>query len=133
LGGFAFGRDDTGGLADRAESATPYVLQYTQVANPTSATIDTGNPVTGFADIGTLTYGVAGGANYAAPALRHEFTFNALLATGLRLLVPSIGTGGGTAIDEFEIFAFQIPEPSTLVLALMGMVGLAMRRRRNCR
>ncbi len=66
--------------------------------------------------------------------LRHEFSLSdgdgGVLARGIRVLVPATGIGGGTAIDEIEVYGTVIPEPSAAVLALAG-AGLLLRRRRE--
>lgn len=64
---------------------------------------------------------------------RHEFELSdgdgGILARGLRLLVPSTGLAGGTAIDEIEIYGTLVPEPAGAgLLALAG--AMLMRRRR---
>ncbi len=67
--------------------------------------------------------------------LRHEFSVQAgggpVLASGIRLLVPSTGLGGGTAIDEIEIYGSAVPEPSTYALVATAIFGLAAIRRRR--
>jgi len=45
-------------------------------------------------------------------------------ATGIRVLVPASGLGGGgTAIDELEVYGSPIPEPTSAVLALLAAGG----------
>lgn len=146
LNGFAFGRDNGnasevvpgGQLTDR--SLGNYTIQITQVANPGSGTADTGDVLTGWQTLGTLNYAAAddealGGA--FTPWFRHEYAISsggsAILATGLRILVPGTGLGGqGTAIDEIEIFGAAVPEPSTTGLtALTALGALTLRRRRR--
>ncbi|MBK8285975.1 MAG: hypothetical protein IPK97_14505 [Ahniella sp.] len=90
---FAFGRDNQGVFPDRC--LTRYTLQFTTVANPDAATADTS-----WTTIGTLDYFSAGGANFAAPGLRHRYSFTPVMATGLRLITLEAGTG----IDEIEIY-----------------------------
>jgi hypothetical protein len=66
--------------------------------------------------------------------LRHEFALSsdagAILATGVRLMVPATGLGAGTAIDELEIFGTPIPEPGASLLGGLAL-GLAGFRRRR--
>ncbi len=86
----------------------PYTLQYTQVPNP-SSDLDfdtTGNPATGWVDIGFLDYGASDGegTNYNSTWQRYRYNFDAVDATGIRLIVPGTGIGGGTAIDEIELY-----------------------------
>jgi Lamin Tail Domain/CotH kinase protein len=97
----AFGRDNTGGFADRTLGT--YTLQYTRVAVPGVGTTFTGNADTGWATIGTLNYQSAGSGYFTAPERRHRFTFTPVTVTGIRLLVPATGIGGGTCIDEIEV------------------------------
>ncbi len=94
----AFGRDNTGGFTDRTFGT--YTLQYTTVANPSAST-----PDASWTTIGTLDYQSVGGTNFAFPSRRHRFTFNAVAATGIRLLVPSGGLATGTCIDELEAYS----------------------------
>ena len=120
----AFGRDNGNGAYDDSTPGTDccggqaddrslgvYTLQFTRVSNPSASTVDTGNAVTGWKTIATLNYQwsddtIPGGG--FTSYLRHEFEVAAgaqpLLATGIRLLVPATGIGGGTDIDEIEIF-----------------------------
>ena len=85
-----------------------YVLQYTQVPNPSSDhDLPTGgNPAVGWSEIGTLDYGESDGesTNYNVTWQRHRYNFDPVNATGIRLLVPGSGLGGGTAIDEIELY-----------------------------
>ncbi len=114
LQSIAFGRsnvlsgDPCGGgvCVDRHQGL--YTLQYTQVANPSSnLNLDTtGNASTGWVDIGTLEYGASDGVGtrYNQTWQRHRYNFNAVSATGVRLVVPETGLAGGTAIDEIELY-----------------------------
>lgn len=97
----AFSRDNLGAFADRCLGL--YTLQYTRVAVPGTSTPATGNPDTGWATVGTLDYQGPGIGAFNAPARRHQFGFTPVEATGLRLLVPSVGIDGGTCIDELEV------------------------------
>ena len=67
ISSIAFGRDNGPTfINDRTLSAgVPYVLQFTQVANPGVATADTGVAATGWKTIGALDYQSAGGTNFA--------------------------------------------------------------------
>jgi hypothetical protein len=97
----AFGRDNTGVYMDRTLGT--YTLQYTRVPTPGTGTAFTGNADTGWAVIGTLNYQNAGSGFFTSPSRRHRFTFTPVEATGIRLLVPGTGLGGGTCIDELEV------------------------------
>jgi hypothetical protein len=102
----AFGRDNLGGFGDRVLGL--YTLQYTQIEVP-SGNLDsptTGDPATGWADIGTLDYGASDGpgTNYNEIFRRHRYNFDPVAATGVRLMVPATGLGGGTDIDEIELY-----------------------------
>jgi hypothetical protein len=97
----AFGRDNLGSFSDRTLGT--YTLQYTRVATPGVSTSSTGNADTGWATIGTLSYQRAGTGLFTRPSRRHRFTFTPVEATGIRLVVPATGFGGGTCIDELEV------------------------------
>ena len=54
--------------------------------------------------------------------------------TGVRVLVPASGLGGGgTAIDELEVYGSPIPEPTSAVLALLAAIGMLAGGRRSRR
>lgn len=97
----AFGRDNLGINLDR--SLGLYTLQYTRVAVPGTSTAVTGNPETGWATVGTLDYQGPGVGIFNTPSRRHQFGFTPVDATGVRLVVPAVGIGGGICIDELEI------------------------------
>jgi hypothetical protein len=101
INSIAFGRDNTGVVVDRMLGL--YTLQFTRVASPGTGTTVTGNPDTGWANIGTMNYQSAGTGLFANPARRHRFTFTPVEATGIRLVVPGTGIGAGTCIDELEV------------------------------
>ena len=113
----AFGRDNTGGFADRAEGY--YIVQYTRASNPDAST-----PNTSWTDIGPVFIDAAA----ADRALRHEYAFGAIPGvTGLRLITPGNGINTGAAIDELEVYV--IPEPSASLLAVLSGLALIGTRR----
>ena len=108
----AFGRDNLGTFSDRHLGL--YTLQYTQVADPDEFTSATGDPATGWADIGTLDYGSGVVATvYQQPSLRHRYNFDAVDATGFRIVTAA----NGTCIDEIELYAAagEIQDPPPVV------------------
>ena len=130
----AFGRDN-GNIAwngvDRWRGE--YALQYTLLADPDKFTLDTGNPDTGWANVGTIDLNRFGleGESMQEPWLRHVYDLAAegkgpILATGIRILTPY-----GNAIDELEVN--PIPEPSTVVLLAIGGLSLILCRLRRRR
>ncbi|MEX2187213.1 MAG: PEP-CTERM sorting domain-containing protein [Pirellulales bacterium] len=142
----AFGRDNGNGAFDDSVAGSDacggqcddrylglYTLQYTQLANPDKNTPQTGDPATGWADIGTVNYtstvDLPPGGGFTG-YLRHAFGVSAdgapLLASGVRMLVPA-----GTAIDEIEVYGSAVPEPSTFVLATLALGGVLVLRRRR--
>jgi hypothetical protein len=102
---FTFGRDNTGGLADR--SLGTYTVQTTTVPNPNAET-----PDESWTTLGVYNY-VAG--DPANPALRHAYNLREPIEiTGLRIITPGEGLASGAAIDEIEIYPFllkDIPPP----------------------
>jgi hypothetical protein len=132
------GSDACGGQCDD-RFAGVYTIQYTQVPGADGGTPHTGDPTTGWADIGAVAYSTAedvGPGGLFTGYLRHEFSVSSemgpIVASGIRLLVPTTGLGGGTAIDEIEVYGSPVPEPSTFVLAAMAIGGcICVRRRRR--
>ena len=137
----AFGRDNGnnnppgtdpgpgGVLTDRWTGL--YTLQYTLLPDPDALTEFTEDPLTGWADLGTIDLIRPGdeGEFLQEPWLRHLYDVAAdgkgpVLATGIRILSPM-----GNAIDEIEVNA--VPEPSTVVLLLAGALCLVLYRRRR--
>ena len=113
----AFGRDNTGMFPDRSGGA--YTLQYTTVASPDASTPD-GSWLT----IGNIW----NEGDSIISADRHEYSFDPVTATGVRLLVGGVGVGSGRAIDELEVYA-AIPEPSATAVLMLAGLGLLRRRR----
>lgn len=96
VGRVAWGRDNTSTYFDR--NAGTYTLHYTRVASPGAVTTVTGDPATGWALVGSVTY-PAGGAPWS---LRHAYGFPPVDATGIRLTVPGSSFADGACIDELE-------------------------------
>lgn len=107
LGRVAWGRDNTGVQGTRAVGN--YRLEFTTVPNPDAAT-----PDTAWTLLGTVTYeseGVPGTLN--SLALRHAWSFPAVMATGIRLTAPGNSFADGACVDELEAAAYAAP-PLTL-------------------
>lgn len=137
IASIAWGRDNTGGFVDRW--AGTYGLQFTQLAAADANTPFTGDPATGWATLGSVELGPSSvadgpGGNFTG-FLRHEFEVatddGPLMASAIRLVVPATGLGGGTAIDELEVYV--VPEPGAGLLLGCGvlLLGGARRRRRR--
>lgn len=122
LTSFAFGRDNGNNVTDPQDNGflgqLPdrcmgiYTVQITRVSFPDATTSDTGNAATGWQSVGTLNYAnnddTVAGELFTA-YYRHQFVIGlaaggGVQATALRLLVPGTGAGGGTDIDELEIY-----------------------------
>ena len=122
----AFGRDNGNGQFDDSAPGTDccggqlddrwqgtYTLQFTTVPDP-----DRNTPANDWTTIGTLNYissqDIQPGAGFTG-YLRHEYNLSqdggAIDATGIRIVVPATGLGGGTAIDEIEIYADEFTPP----------------------
>jgi hypothetical protein len=136
----AWGRDNGNTVTDACggtctdRSLGLYTLQHTLVANPSTATPETGDPLTGWATIATIDY-LLSDPGVFDPHLRHEFSVlqggNPVHATGIRLRVPFTGIAGGTAIDEIEVYGALVPEPASVVLALSALAGMLLVARRR--
>ncbi|MEX2187214.1 MAG: lamin tail domain-containing protein [Pirellulales bacterium] len=109
LSSIAWGRDNGNTVTDACggtcmdRSLGVYTIQVTNVANPGTATTETGDDATGWETIGTLTYSNSGGG--FTPYLRHRYTLaqngSPIQATGLRIKVSD----QNIAIDEIELNA----------------------------
>lgn len=126
LTSFAFGRDNGNNVSDPQDSGflgqLPdrcmglYTVQITRVSFPDSTTADTGDAATGWQTVGTLNYvsneDTIPGELFTA-YYRHQFAIGTsggagIQATALRLLVPATGMGGGTDIDELELYGTAV-------------------------
>jgi hypothetical protein len=120
LGRVAWGRDN-GGINNYADrTAGIYTLDYTLVASPGAALSFTGDPNTGWATIGAVTYHYQLNGQAYTPvslSLRHEWSFPSVMATGIRLTTPGSGFAEGACIDELEAYSFA---PAPLTLAEVG-------------
>ena len=118
----AWGRDNNGGTStDRALGV--YRLQYTTVAAPDAATVDTGDAATGWQDIGTVAYVVATPPQFS-PQLRHRFEVssggNPIVATGIRIKVPDANSD----IDEIEVN--PIAAPIAPLFSIIPAAGISL-------
>ncbi len=89
-----------GNFTDRALGT--YTLQFTTAASPGAATAETGDPATGWANLGTVEYRRAE-LGVFTPFLRHRFDVSAggqpVAATAIRIKVSN----GQMDIDEIEV------------------------------
>ena len=116
IASFAFGRSNLGDEFDDRTTGT-YFVQLTLTADPDINTADGDWTTIGSIDISSNAFG---------DTYRHEYTMNSPLdATGIRIVTP----GSGTAIDEIEVGV--IPEPSTALFGLSGLLCLVLLRRRK--
>lgn len=101
LSSFAFGRDNTGGFADR--NAGSYSFYYTTDSGLTTLNALDGSVT--WTEIGSLTYSFG---SPESPARRHLYNLDATLTgvTGFRIAAPN-----GNAIDEIELYASFAPPP----------------------
>lgn len=98
---FAFGRDNTGTYSDR--SAGRYLLQYTTDPSPNAAT-----PDSAWVNLGLVYHeGLS-----PAEALRHEYSFPPVAATGIRFFAPGEGVPSGACIDELEVYVSGASAPT---------------------
>lgn len=108
IGSVAWGRDNTGSFSDRTQGT--YTLQYTTVPSPNVAT-----PDGSWTTIGSVAYP----SNTSTWSVRHAWSFTAVNATGIRLLVPA-----DACIDELEAGPYIAPPPPpTPVFKLMATGG----------
>ncbi len=87
----AFGRDNTGALADRSEDL--YIVESSTDADPSQ-------PSAVWTTVGVVDYRSGGGSGVTAPERRHVFSFAPRSVTGLRVVCAT----PGTVIDEIEIY-----------------------------
>ncbi len=92
LRSIAWSRDQTGGFGDR--SIGLYTIQYTTTPNPNELT-----PDAAWTTLGTANYVTVGGA--FSTALRHQYNFDAVDATGIRIITSA----AGTCVDELELYS----------------------------
>lgn len=127
ISAFAFGRDNTGVYADRA--AGMYTFHYST------------DPISGFNPL-TATWNLIGQFSYdptyfpyiavSNPAERHAFNLATPLTGVTAFRITTEGApmfGVALAIDEIELYASPIPEPSTLALAGLALVMAVAGRR----
>lgn len=114
--GLAEGDSCGGTCTDRAVGV--YTLQYTSVefpGQPDDTTVETEDPSTGWATIGTVEYLPGAEDASFASYLRHRFDIsengNPLNASGIRIKVSIGGVAGGIDIDEVEVNPQPDPVP----------------------
>ncbi|MBI4584313.1 MAG: hypothetical protein HY717_09860 [Planctomycetes bacterium] len=118
----AFGRDNGGEAQEYTDrNQGLYILQVATVPDAGAAT-----PASEWKSVGYANYAGAFPPD-GLPWLRHRFNFNAVEATAVRILVPAVGLGEGTAIDELEVYeeAGEVvePPPGLKTLALLEVGG----------
>ena len=114
IASIAWGRDNGNGAFDRSDPGTDacggqcddrwqglYVIEVTTDATPSG---DSNWVTVGQVELTANEDTVPGGG--LTGYLRHEYTLpgGPVEATGVRILVPASGLGGGTAIDEIEVY-----------------------------
>jgi hypothetical protein len=96
LRSIAWARDQQGTYADR--SAGQYTIQYTSDPNPSAST-----PAGSWTTLGTVTLTSVGGS--FSIALRHQYNFSPISATGVRVLTVA----DGICVDELEVYENDAP------------------------
>lgn len=124
----AFGRDNgddteqTPAGPHTGRALGTYTLQVTTVADPGVDTQETGDPTSGWANVGSLAYRGAGSAGFRH-YLRHSYGLSfegqPVNATGIRIRVPSSSDAANQiVIDEIEVNT-EVPIPQAVpVLAI---------------
>lgn len=118
ISNIAWGRDNGDTVGDPCVGGTctdrnvgTYTLQYTAVPLPDASTAETGEPDTGWADIGTIQYLAGADDVLFTGYLRHRFAISEggspVTATGLRIKVSD----PGICIDEIEVNPIPSPVP----------------------
>ncbi|MCA9246764.1 MAG: NPCBM/NEW2 domain-containing protein, partial [Planctomycetales bacterium] len=102
----AFGRsnvlagDPCGGGVCTDRDTGVFTIQYTQVPNPGTALVTTGDESTGWVTIAAVDYDTLVDPLFTQPHQRHRYDFDPVDATGMRILVSA----ANSAIDEIEIY-----------------------------
>jgi hypothetical protein len=133
ISSLTFGRDnnahDNAGGPYNDRYAGMYVFQYTKTASPNENT-----PDAQWISFGSfaLDNNASAWGDGSASYLRHVYQFDPIPdVTGVRILLDT-ANGDNICIDELEVYA--VPEPGTLSMALMGIIGLYFfyRKRGRC-
>lgn len=133
LAGIAWGRDNGNGAFDDSDPGTDccggqvddrsvgvYTLQFTSVPNPDATTPDGAwTTIADFLYLGDQEKTDNEPGGLFTEWLRHEYGIAQesgapIVATGVRILVPVSGLGGGTAIDEIELYGATAPPELTV-------------------
>jgi len=124
----AFGRDNVDDTelspagAHTNRFAGTYVLQFTTLEGAGLDTVETGDPASGWATVGSLVYRGGSSAGFR-PYLRHSYRVSfegqPISATALRLRVPANSNPTNqVAIDEFEVNTIAPVAPARPVLSV---------------
>ena len=136
VGFVAFSENNlTGGNLERCWGE--YEIQYTTVANPDENTPDSAWITIGTADYNRMVRdGETGYDNFQEPGKRHIFSFDSVMATGIRLIIPEVWEENSydssafpnigysttaTSIDELEVYAPGKVFDTTYVPSLEGI------------
>lgn len=121
IDGVAWGRDSDGVVEFMDRAAGDYLVQFTNVDSPNAST-----PDTDWTTLAEVTLHVGDADQF----LRHEYEFDGVVATGVRIVTAQ----NGLAIDELEVFGVATPEPASIAIWLLlgtAATGYAVRRARR--